>query len=141
MDERERKAHISRRLKAARWLAGDTDEKGSPRPLSPAELVKRDAMIDYGITRNRVEEIEQCKARATRGDLEALIDALELPDDWFAGLYPAEALRGEVNPDSLGAALLALAAGVRAHRQESQDPDGTSDGEDHRDPGQGAHGG
>lgn len=66
-------------------------------------------MIDYGISRNRIEEIEQCKARVTRGDLDALVDAMRLPDDWFAGLYPAEAMRDEVARDSLGEAFLEVA--------------------------------
>lgn len=82
---------ISRRLKAARWLAGGVDEKGKPKELKVAELAQIPPLPENGITANRIEEIEQLKVRGGGPrpmELEKIARALGLPGDWFAAPDP-----------------------------------------------------
>jgi len=72
---------ISARLKAARWLIGATSDK--PAPLSVESLAKHPLLVKNRITKNRIEEIEQAKAKARSMELEKIADALGLPHAWF----------------------------------------------------------
>lgn len=92
------RALISLRLKAARWLAGTVQEAPAKRAgdepkrtvntLRVEELAKRRPLQDNGITKNRLEEIEQLKVDARPMELDAIAAALGLPNTWFAD--PAE---------------------------------------------------
>lgn len=113
MTEDERRLQISLRLKAARFLAGHQVGKRAT-AMSGETLASLDPLVDEGITRNRLEEIEQMTTSARRADLDAISKALALPDGWFAGLYPSE--RGKEINDPLGAVLLAIAAGAQVRR-------------------------
>jgi len=77
-------AETSRRLKAARWLAGDTDKKGRPKQLKIAELAQREPLPENGISKNRLEEIEQMKITAPPMELEKIAVALDVPIEWFS---------------------------------------------------------
>lgn len=74
---------VSRRLKAARWLAGDVGPDGKPRALSVAELAQRDELVNNRISANRLEEIEQIKTQARPVELREIARALEVPEQWF----------------------------------------------------------
>lgn len=76
---------VSRRLKAARWLAGNEDEKGRVAPLTPEELAQRDELVENGITANAISEFERKIRPARPMELRAIATALELPPDWFTG--------------------------------------------------------
>lgn len=83
VDERQVQAEVSRRLKAARWLAGGIDEKGRPAPLSPQELAAREPLVRNGITANAIMEIEQLIRRPRPMELRTIAEALGLRGDWF----------------------------------------------------------
>lgn len=79
------RAHISRRLKAARWLAGGLNENGQVVALSPEELAERDALKRNGITANAITEIERMVKRDLRPmHLAAIAEAFGLPPKWFS---------------------------------------------------------
>lgn len=127
---RARRAEISRRLKAARWLRGGLDEKGRPAPLSPEDLADHEPLRRNGITANAISEIERMVKSARPMELRELCEALEMPPDWFA--VESNALSREALQRS--AALLApqLLAAAQALRQaQEQGPQGT-DRQDHR---------
>lgn len=111
--EQERRIQISVRLKAARWLAGGPNSKGKPAPLGQKELALLPESRDAKITVNLVQETEQTTNVMSRQQLEAIEQALNLPN-WFSGLHYAD--RGEAISESLGAVLQAVAEGARAHR-------------------------
>ena len=75
---------ISRRLKAARWLAGGVDDRGRPVPLSPQELAEREPLRRNRITANAIMEIEQLKKQARPMELREIARALGLPEAWFS---------------------------------------------------------
>lgn len=77
-------AEISRRLKAARWLAGGVDQDGKPKQLKVAELAKRSPLPENKITANRLEEIEQLVITAPPMELDKIAEALGLPHSWFS---------------------------------------------------------
>jgi transcriptional regulator with XRE-family HTH domain len=85
MDEAERteRVRISLRLKAGRHLAGRVDEDGKPAAMSVAELAEHPELVTNGISRNRLEEIEQIKTSARPMELDRIALALGLPPDWF----------------------------------------------------------
>lgn len=76
-------AEISRRLKAARWLAGGVNDKDQPRALDVNELAQRAPLPDNNITANRIREIEQLEAKARPMELDKIAEALGMPADWF----------------------------------------------------------
>lgn len=139
MDDAERRLQVSLRLKAARYLAGRTGSKGSiAMPIS--DLVLIDELQDEGITKNRLEEIEQMRPTtkpAKRSELDAIVSALGLPEDWFSGLYVSD--RGVAVSDSLGAVLLAVAEDARSRRQAPEEAHASS-GEESRHGGAGGAG-
>lgn len=94
MDEAERteRVRVSLRLKAGRHLAGGVGEDGKPAALTVAELAEQPDLVANGITRNRLEEIEQIKTSARPMELERIAVALGLAPDWFAP--PATQLDG-----------------------------------------------
>lgn len=75
---------ISLRLKAARYLNGKRDDKGHAVAMTTAELAAKPSLAENGITKNRIEDIEQMRAPARPMELEKIADALRLPADWFA---------------------------------------------------------
>lgn len=83
------RAEISRRLKAARWLAGGVDEKGRPLPLSPEDLAQREQLKRNGITANAISEIERLVKDARPMELREISDALGLSRAWFTADEPA----------------------------------------------------
>lgn len=74
---------VSRRLKAARWLAGDVDANGKPRALPIADLAQREELVSNRVSANRLEEIEQMKTAARPVELREIARALEVPETWF----------------------------------------------------------
>lgn len=119
-------AETSRRLKAARWLAGGVDADGKPKQLKVAELAQRWPLPENGIKANRLEEIEQLKITAPPMELEKIAEALGLPHEWFSAELPAEA-RAEALQNAaamVGPLLLAAAQAIRqAREQEPLDTD------------------
>lgn len=95
---------ISRRLKAARMLAGATDEKGRPIPLAARDLAALPALVENKISANTIEEIEQLKRDARPMELREIARALDLPDDYF----DAERLFNRVDYDDLVRRLVSL---------------------------------
>lgn len=87
-DTEERRAEIARRLKAARWLAGDTtiDAKGKRRPtaLSPQELAMRSPLPENNITASLIGSIERMERHTPPMELDALAGALGVPSDYFS---------------------------------------------------------
>lgn len=79
-----RSTEISRRLKAARWLAGGEHTDGKPKALAVEELAARQPLPTQGITANRLEEIEQLKITPPPMELEQIALALRMPTDWFS---------------------------------------------------------
>lgn len=77
---------ISLRLKSARYLRGRVIE-GRAVALSPAELAEADALKVNGITKSRIEEIEQMRVDAREMELEKIALALSLPSWWFSAPY------------------------------------------------------
>lgn len=78
-------AEVSRRLKAARWLAGGVDAKGKPIPLSPRKLAQHERLQRNGISANAIEEFEQLRREPREMELRVITEALELPSTWFSG--------------------------------------------------------
>lgn len=83
------KAEISRRLKAARWLAGGVDDNGRVIPLSPEDLAQRAPLADNGITANAIREIEQLKKDARPMELREICRALDLDARFFDEYRPS----------------------------------------------------
>lgn len=117
-------AEVSRRLKAARWLAGDIDEQGKPKALSTRDLAQREPLPSNGISANRIEEIEQLKlADGPRPmELEKIAQALGLPHEWFfadvATAASSAALRSAA--ELLGPLLLSAAQASRLEPEREQ---------------------
>lgn len=74
---------VSRRLKAARWLAGSLNDKGQVAPLEVRELAQRDQLKENRISSNRLEEIEQLRVDARPMELDKIAEAMGLPSSWF----------------------------------------------------------
>lgn len=114
MDEQERRLQISLRMKAARHLVGHRGPKGAT-AMPVDDVVQLGPLLDEGISPNRLTEIEQMKVSAKRSELDAFIDGLQMPADWFAGLYPSD--RGQAVTDSLGALLQGATEAVQELRR------------------------
>lgn len=118
---------ISRRLKAARWLAGTgRNGKGTLVPLPAAELARHELLVRNGITASRIEEIEQERVDARPMELEKIGLALGVSEGWFdvgeRGRVSDEQLRRAA--ELLGPQLLAAARAVQqAQAQEQADTD------------------
>lgn len=84
------RAEVSRRLKAARWLAGGLDDKGRPVPLSPDELAAREPLVSNGISANAIAEIERMYKDARPMELRELAEALGMAPWWFLDVPIAE---------------------------------------------------
>jgi len=82
-DDADRRLEISLRLKAARWIRGYRDSRGKPSAVTTGALAEIEPLKSNGITKNRLEEIEQGKVLARPMELEAIARALKLPRDWF----------------------------------------------------------
>lgn len=82
------RAEISRRLKAARWLAGGVDDRGRPTPVSPEDLALREPLQRNGITANAISEIERLIKDARPMELREIAAALDLPPSWFDAAAP-----------------------------------------------------
>lgn len=93
---------VSRRLKAARWLAGGVKDNGKPAELKASELARRDVLVENGITANRIEEIEQLKVTPRPMELEKIAQALGVPRDWFVERV-SQPVEGETTPAPGGA--------------------------------------
>lgn len=83
------RAEISRRLKAARWLAGDVREstKGNgweAIALTPEELAQRAPLPANQITANKLGTIERMERHTPPMELAAIAEALGLQADWFS---------------------------------------------------------
>ena len=120
------RAETSRRLKAARWLAGGVDAKGKPDELKREDLALRSPLPENGITANRLHEIEQMKIAARPMELDRIAEALGLPHEWFTSatlpVASAEAVRQSA--EMLGPLLDAAAqAWMKAQEQAPQDTD------------------
>lgn len=76
---------VSLRLKAARHLAGGTNDRGQAVPLPVADLVAREPAKTNGITKSRVEEIEQMRVEARPMELDALAEALGVAPSFLTG--------------------------------------------------------
>ncbi len=117
-------------MKAARYLAGHRGSKGVV-PMSCAAVAALPPLVNEGVTGNRLQEIEQAKGGIFRkSQMDAFIDALGLPPDWFDGVYPADRERDVTA--GLGAVLRAIAADARARRQG---PGASPPEEDEENPG------
>lgn len=130
------RADVSRRLKAARWLAGGIDEKGRVTSLTVEALAQLAPLPENGISQNRLEEIEQQKVDARPMELEKIARALGVPDAWFSAPTPIQpALSEDVvrrAAELLGPQLLAAAQAL-LREQEAERGD-----TDEQDPHQGA---
>lgn len=74
------RAADSRRLKAARWLAGTgRNDRGQLIALPVAELAGMEPLKRNRISASRLEEIEQERTDARDMELEKVAEALELP--------------------------------------------------------------
>lgn len=80
----QRRLEVSNRLKAARQLAGYLGETGKPTPLPVDALIQLPELTENGITKNRIEDIEQLQVDARPMELQLIARALSLPDHWFA---------------------------------------------------------
>lgn len=120
-----RRVEISKRLKAARQLAGYVDDDGRVRALSVAELIRLPDLAQNEISRNRVEDIEQLKVDARPMELKAIADALSLPTDWFAKGG------GEPLSQPIADLLRAVESDALARRQRAEAAHEESDAEDH----------
>lgn len=113
-EEVERRLQISLRMKAARHLAGHLGRKGAT-AMPIKDLVRLGPMLDEKITKNQLEEAEQMKSYLTRTEMQAYIAALDLPAEWFDGLYPSN--RGEAVTGPLAVSLRAITEAVRELRR------------------------
>lgn len=133
------KDEISRRLKAARWLRGGVDEKGKVQALKTSTLAEHPSLAENGISKNRLEDIEQQRLEPgpRKWELEKLEEALGLPG-WFGALDVHRASPEAIQRagELLGPLLLAAGQALRQAR-ERELPD--TDGPDHRQ--EGAEGG
>lgn len=103
------RGRVSRRLKAARWLAGTArNERGQVLPAAPAELAADPALRADRITANRIRDLEQERVDARPGELEALAAALGVPAGWFTADDPLPVVPA---PDPAAALVQALLAG------------------------------
>jgi transcriptional regulator with XRE-family HTH domain len=118
-----RRVDVSKRLKAARQLAGYVDERGKVVPLPVGELVLIPDIAQNGISKNRVEEIEQMKVDARPMELKTIALALSLPEDWFA--------RGGGEPinQPIADLLQVVESAARAHRRGEGEAPGESGAE------------
>lgn len=83
---------VSRRLKAARWLAGaGRNDRGQLVPLDVRELEEREPLQRNRITANRIRDMEQERVDARELELEAIAEALGVPADWFERAEPLPA--------------------------------------------------
>ena len=74
---------VSLRLKAARHLAGRmSDKRKEAIPLPVADLAAHPLLVENGISRNRLEEIEQMRVDARPMELDQIALALNVPG-WF----------------------------------------------------------
>lgn len=76
--------HVSLRLKAARFLRGGADERGRAIAMTTKALAAHPALKANDISSNRLEEFEQLKTDARPMELAVLVQALDLPADWFS---------------------------------------------------------
>lgn len=74
---------VSRRLKAARWLAGGVNDKGQVFALETRDLAQCPQLVENKISVNRLEEIEQLKVDARPMELDKIAEAMGLPASWF----------------------------------------------------------
>jgi hypothetical protein len=118
MDEDERRLQIALRLKAARHLVGHHGRRGAT-PMPVEDVVLYPPARDENITANRLTEVEQMKVSLRRSEMDALVRALKMPEDWFAGLYPSDVGREITSP--LGAVLRAATEGALALRREREE--------------------
>lgn len=122
---------ISRRLKAARWLAGEgRDTRGAVAPLSAKALAARPRLVANKITASRIEEIEQERVDARDMELEQIALALGQPRDYFGTVPEGDELSPErlrLAGELLGPQLLAAARAVL--REQASTQQGT-DGQD-----------
>jgi transcriptional regulator with XRE-family HTH domain len=136
MDEQslERRAEVARRLRAARWLAGEHREKppGKRRgkveyeiaALSPEDLAKRQPLVENNISATLLGSIERMERHTPPMELDAIARALGVPATWFELDAPSPESVDETDDQiSRAAALLApqLLAAARALRQ-AQEP-------------------
>lgn len=86
------RVELSRRLKAARWLAGGTDARGNPVDMTREELAQLPALVRNGITANELSEIERVNVKKDIFDyhLTSIIDALDLPEAYFGEVSPRQ---------------------------------------------------
>lgn len=78
------RATVSRRLKAARWLAGTgRNDRGQVVPVMAAELAELEPLVQNRLSKSRIEEIEQERTDARPMELRVIEDALGLPTGWF----------------------------------------------------------
>jgi transcriptional regulator with XRE-family HTH domain len=113
------RGEISRRLKAARWLAGGRNENGQVSPLSPEDLAKRDLLAVNGISANRIYEIEQERITARPMELEKIAVALGVSADWFLADAPSDDDLSDA-AEMLAPQLLAAAQALRRARESAQ---------------------
>lgn len=124
---------VSRRLKAARWLAGDRrNGRGQVIPLTATELAQREQLQRNRITASRIEEIEQERVDAREMELEQIALALGMARDYFRAPMPLSSPDLQAALDLLGLAP-GLAAQARAQEQERAREAGE---EEDRPPGQ-----
>jgi hypothetical protein len=77
---------VSRRLKAARWLAGTaTDANGKPLALTADELAKREPMASNGLTANAIGELERMTRVLRPMEIRIIASALGVPYSFFEG--------------------------------------------------------
>lgn len=106
---------ISRRLKAARYLAGNGSDKAIP--LSAQALAELPVLKENRITKSRIEEIEQMRVDARPIELHTIATALGLPDDWFEKGETS----GQPEFEEVVATVDRLAAEIRDHDTAMRD--------------------
>jgi transcriptional regulator with XRE-family HTH domain len=113
-------AEVSRRLKVARWLAGDVNEKGQPSPLSPEELAEFPAVAENGISLNAITEIERVLRPARPMELRILAEALNVSYEFLAGETNPIAADGGAEPEQLHEVVQRLEAMVDRLQAQNQ---------------------
>jgi hypothetical protein len=119
MADPERRARVSARLKAARQLGGQPVGTRVV-PLPVPELARFPTLVENGVTKNRLEDIEQMKVDARPYELREISTALRLPAGWW-GENVGESI-DDVNV-SVANFLQGVAEAVQAHRQASAEGD------------------
>lgn len=117
-------AEISRRLKAARWLAGGLDEKGRPAPLSPEALAQREPLRRNRITANRISEFERLVSEAREMELAVIAEALGIPVSFFTvadDRVAAQLRRVEAEVSELRVGLQGLATATLRNTRELEE--------------------